>query len=508
MGKTIKIIKPKEKGIKIGLILKRDLGRDFVVNKLSSPKSATKITFYDTPQFDLLKNKVFLICKKYGRKAIFYSISERRKIPFSKDENFFSKFFPFLEISAKVEKVRISSKLSSYEATFFKDVALSNPISKKEENFPEFLVAESKKQEEMSAPFCDLVSFFKEQLYDHFWKLKIPFILNEEKLNLKIDENEPVSSALLKSIRKIAYKIEGFRYGVLKDLHPEYVHEMRVCFRKTRSYLNTFPEVLGPKRAKSLSISASSFAFDLGALRDLDVFISHLKEFLKEIDSRGKDAEILRIFQEKRNEETELVQRIFQSSKFDKFLIRLFNFSKPKETSNVLGRKPFPESGFEKLSVLKSTIKRRMKKYKKSLSADRLHRVRISFKKFRYLFEIIRPFFGKNSKKMKEKLSEIQGCLGFHQDLQIAQKLIEEATNSSDDKDTILVFGALLQLINRKEKKEIKKFDKLYREFERFSIPSFQRGEKNESGGSWSRKGRKRNSKRSSFRQKPTGRGV
>jgi len=499
------IIKPKAERIETGFILKSDISKDFTLKKVSPVKSATKIVFYDTPKFDLLKTKIFAVCKKAGRRTIFYSISEKGKAPFLKGNNFFAEFFPFFEIRASAEKVKISFKLSSFEAILYSDVALFNPIAAKETNFPDFLESEFKKPEEIFFPFSNLPSFFKDHFWEQFRELKIPYILNEEKLNFKVYENEAILSALLKSISKQAYKIEGYRYGVLKDLHPEYVHEMRVSFRKARSYLNTFPEVLGPKRSKSLSIAASSFAYDLGALRDLDVFIFHLKEFLTEVEIRGKENEILNIYEQKWREETEIVQRILNSSKFDKFILRLSNFSKQKEFSNIFGRKPFKESGFEKLSFLKSKIKRRMKKYKKINSPDLLHRVRISFKKFRYLFEILEPFFGRTAAKMKSKLSEIQDCLGFHQDLQIAQKLIEEAADQTEDKDIILAFGALLQLIKRKERKETKKFDKIYREFEKISIPSFFEGGKNESGGSWSGKSRKCNSERSSSGQKLKG---
>ncbi|NMB99217.1 MAG: CHAD domain-containing protein [Thermoanaerobaculaceae bacterium] len=496
------IIKSKEEGIKIGFALKSELGRGLTIKKISPKKNSVKITFYDTPKFELFKNNAFAFCRKAGRRAFFYSISEKGKTPLLKDEKFFAEFFPFFEITAKAEKVKIYSKNIPYEAILYSDVVFSNPISEKEKNFNDFFECEFPKADEIFHPFFNLDSFFKERFWGEFRDLEIPYILNEEKLNLKIDENEAVFSALLKSIRKQTYKIQGFRYGVLKDLHPEYVHEMRVAFRKTRSYLNTFPEVLGPKRSRSISISASSFAFDLGVLRDLDVFLSHLSDFFKEIECRNKENEILKIFERLRKEETEIVHRVLNSSKFEKFLVRLFNFSQPKEKSNALAKKPFKESGFEKLSLLKSTIKKRMKKYKKIGSPDLLHRVRISFKKFRYLFEILEPFYGRAATKMKAKLSEIQDSLGFHQDMQIAQKLIEDAAEQTKDKDIILVLGALLQIIKRKEEKETKKFDKIYREFEKISIPSFIGGQ-NESGGSWSRKSRKRNRKRSSFRQKP-----
>ncbi|MCX7830248.1 MAG: CHAD domain-containing protein, partial [Acidobacteria bacterium] len=392
-------------------------------------ESLSTLVFFDTPKFDFLKKNFLIAGKKCGKRTSFYVIFKNERIAFSKNSELFSQIFPFLEIRSKTRKVQIYLNGKYLNATLYSDVTLVNPLADIESKFNDFLEISVIEGEEIKEAFFDLPSFFKENCFEKFRELKIPYILNEEKLNLKIDKDEPISSALLKAIRKQTYKIEGFCFGVLKNLHPEYVHEMRVAFRKTRSYLNTFKEVFGQKRSAALSIASSSFAYDLGLLRDLDVFQIHLNNFLDEIDSRGKKEEILGFFAAKRREEFEIAQRIFSSEKLSRFLLRLKNFSKDKERTNIFGRKPFSESGFEKLSSLKATIKKRYKKYEKTGTMEFLHKVRISFKKFRYLFEILEPFYGKNSGKIKQKLSDIQDCLGFLQDLQIARNLIEESAN-------------------------------------------------------------------------------
>lgn len=440
-----------------------------------------KLVFFDTPKFEFLKNRIFIYEKRKTNRSYRYIESKKGKVKIRKNETIFKGTFPFFIIEAKRKSIffRISSGRKIKGNLYF-DVSLKNPFSETETEFADFIEADFPLSEEEIIPFKSLEIFLKENFSHKFVELKIPIVLDEEKLGLKLEKQEWTATALSKSLTKQILKAEGYLNGVLKNLDPEYVHEMRVSLRKTRSYLTVFPEVFGIKRSKLLGIEISSYALDLAQLRDLDVVENHLESFCKEINSKGREKEIIKYVQEIKKEEVEIVQRVFSSVKFKKFILRLKNFAK-KRISNVYGRKPFCESAGNKLFLLKSEIKKRMKKYNKSGSPDMLHKVRISFKKFRYLFEIAEFLGGKHSPKIKKVLSAIQDCLGLHQDLLIAENILLQFSKKTDDRDILLTLGALIHLICEKKEKEIKKFVKIYREFEKMEIPIFDKGGKDES---------------------------
>lgn len=444
-----------------------------VIKNISSiSKSVIKIQFFDTPKFELLNKATFVIEKKSKNRYFYYMVRGYDKKTISRKKEVFPELFPFLEMDFKVKKVQlIFNKECIINAFHHYNVIILNPFTGRRTTIEDFFDCHFSATQKIPPFFLDMYSFFEETLCERFIEIEIPFILNEKRLNLKIEKNETLSSALSKSLLKQTIKIKGYRNYFLRNIHPEFVHELRVALRKTRSYLNIFLEVLGPKRSAALSISAYSFAVDLAKLRDLDVFLVNINNFLKEVNSYGKEEKIISFFQNQRNEAFEIAERAINSAKFRNFLLRLENFSKVRERVNFFGQKAFINGGYEKLSLLRSTIKKRMKKYGKNNSPELLHRVRISFKKFRYLFELISPFWGNNSHNLKKKLSEIQDLLGFIQDMRVAKQFIEESITHIEDKEAILVLGSLLQLIKRKEKKEIEKFDKIFREFEKISIP-------------------------------------
>ncbi|GEM_PF-1974602 len=459
--------------------------------------SFIKIVFFDTPKFEFTKKEIFIYEKKKTNHNAYYIDFKRGKKRIEKSDAVFKTIFPFLVIEARSKPTffKISPERKIRGNLYF-DVSLKNPIAETETKFPDFIEADFLVSEKEVTPFTSLGIFLKENFSQKFEELKIPFVLDEEKADLKVGKEDLTATALSKSLLKQILKIEGYLSGVIKNHDPEYIHEMRVALRKARSYLTIFPEIFGPKKSKLLSIELSSYALDLARLRDLDVFENHLQSFCKEIGSEGKEKEVIKFVQEIKKDEIEIVQRVFASAKFKKLVSRLKNSFRKSEARNFHGRKLFCESAKEKFGLLKTEIKKRTKKFRTKGTPDLLHKVRISFKKLRYLFEISECFWKKDQAKMKKILSEMQDCLGYHQDLLIAENNLLNFSKKSDDKEALLLCGALIHLIYEKKEKEIKKFAKIYREFEKIEIPDFCKGGRNESGSSGSGQSRKCNSKR------------
>lgn len=184
-------------------------------------------------------------------------------------------------------------------------------------------------------------------------------------------------------------------------------------------------------------------------------------------------------FSDKRNEAFEILQRVLSSKRFAGFLSRIENLVGENSRDNVYSREPFTGLASKKLGIYKNEVKKRAGKYSSSKDPIDLHRTRIAFKRLRYLFEALEPFFKGDFKNYRKRLVEIQDALGSFQDLRMAQRRVDEVLPATEKRDFLIFYGQLKQLFMLKQKEEENKFLKLFREFEKMKTPRIkERGRK------------------------------
>jgi CHAD domain-containing protein len=427
--------------------LKSEVEKKFKINK-HKDSTSFKISFYDTAKFEELKKKCVLI--KQDDK--FFKFLDKRKEVLDDVGH----LYPYLSIRGRKSDCTISYENGeNFKGVLYQNLTIENPLTKKRKNFKPVI----KIEEETFLSFFD---FIKEKVAQTFLELEIPFILNEQSLDLDFSEGLNSFEGARRAILKELIKIRGYRHFL--EVDPEYLHQLRVSLRKMRTYLKVFGSVFGLKRSQSLSLSAFSFCVDLGSVRDLDVFINHLTAFLDEIKVEDRKL-ILDYFNEKRAYDLEVTCRTIASRKFENFITRVENFAKKKNNLNEFARMNFAEKIKESLAILKKMIKDRVQKFKKTNSPLTLHRIRILFKRYRYIYEIVEESKNKREKKKKESLLKIQDSLGFCQDMRVAENLLKEFLSECEDKNLIFLCGELMQLITLKREKEVKCFLRLYKKF-------------------------------------------
>jgi CHAD domain-containing protein len=111
-----------------------------------------------------------------------------------------------------------------------------------------------------------------------------------------------------------------------------------------------------------------------------------------------------------------------------------------------------------------------------SMSDDDLHELRIQIKALRYICEFFTGQFTTGFRKTIKSFVRFQDCLGYHQDAQVACDNLERMVGNLDhlDSDTLLSFGALMQVQRNIAEAKRRDFQDMWKVFPDI-VKSFQK---------------------------------
>lgn len=248
----------------------------------------------------------------------------------------------------------------------------------------------------------------------------------------------------------IHYKERVILYNVDEDLH-----QFRVNIRKSRAFLKEFAFLLPKEQFIYFYDNLSFFAILTNKKRDLDV----IKERLRKLDKAHVIIQNdISMQQEKEH------QKIADMLKCDTFKDFFRTYQKRLTGETLLSTK---NSRGSIKKTAKKIIKKRHRKIinkidtlEKSVEIEKLHKIRISFKKFRYLLEEFQHVFGdKKIAEMIEKGKKLQALLGDFNDTINQKKLLHTyfKENKKEISDRKKLEKSLLSKTSTTEAKLIKK---------------------------------------------------
>lgn len=465
-------------GVSVLFLDRRELLRAVAAGSLKLGERVSEITwiFSDTPKGDLIKKKSYFYEERWGKKATFHLLRDGMNSNLNEVPDEFSEgCYPFLEVSGKKRRGRVRLKSGGSAAVeYLFGLRAKNPFLDKKVPLKNCFALFTAIEEAGTPDIGEKLGFDAA-----FADLEIPFIHDVGRSGFSILESDDCGTALRKLIRRELYRIKGFSHFTKAGLHPEYLHELRVAIRRLRSYLRIYPAVLGEKRSSSLGLAVSSFGVDLGRLRDLDVFREKLTGWLTETGIPPEmTGRILEPFAAAAKEESEIVSRIISSRKFRDFVVRIENFSCERNCVGTSSIEPYIEASLAAMKLYRNETRKRARKYFSTSDPMDLHRVRISFKRFRYLFESLDHLFDEEAdafRSYRRILVGIQDCLGNYQDIRVAGRLIDEALERTEDKGTLVALGGLKQLLKTKQAEEERNFLKIFREFRKMKEPKMKK---------------------------------
>ena len=231
-------------------------------------------------------------------------------------------------------------------------------------------------------------------------------------------------------------KLLAAQSGVVLDLHPEHVHDFRVAVRRTRSLLGQLRSVLLADVQRHFDLEFRWLADETGRTRDLDVLLEALEGYAPWVsaDLRGGLPDISRhLITLRRDAHAHLVD-VLESDRY-RMLVREWQAFLAAPLPYV----PLTEdAGRSVADVAHGRIGHKVRRIfgrrgriDADVAAADLHRLRIEFKKLRYLVEFFRDLYpAELVDEVIAELKRIQDGLGSINDRRVHHAMLMELARS------------------------------------------------------------------------------
>jgi CHAD domain-containing protein len=206
--------------------------------------------------------------------------------------------------------------------------------------------------------------------------------------------------------------------GVLRDLDTEFLHDFRIACRRSRTLLT---QVRGLFPARELPRFKRTFAWlsrCTGVQRDLDVMLLAFPQFQHMVPGsmRSALAPLRSLLEERRAAAHAELVRELRSRRFRTFLRdwrRFLQRRGPRREAGAAGERPLGETAEISLRRVARELAKAGKQIGSGEYSERLHDLRKTGKKLRYLLEAFRSLYSQSEvERVVRRLRKLQNTLG------------------------------------------------------------------------------------------------
>ncbi|UFH60065.1 CYTH and CHAD domain-containing protein [Sulfurovum mangrovi] len=249
----------------------------------------------------------------------------------------------------------------------------------------------------------------------------------------------------------------------------EALHQLRIHMRKLRAMLQEFEPFFDPKWLKTHKRVLADLMEQTNAKRDNDVALIDIDTFQKQLDGKGKKyLKKLknRLQQKEETLETTLLQFLNGGNLTAELLALREHFN-----SDAIYKKTAKQPLIlVAITIIHQSIQEIItegKELKADASQKAYHKLRIRFKKLRYLLELLSPIIPQdNLKNALSHLKKIQTILGEINDLQVQKNELRSFSKASKGKKKSAL-KVLEKKMRRKEQKRLASFEKAFQTFKK-----------------------------------------
>ncbi len=205
-----------------------------------------------------------------------------------------------------------------------------------------------------------------------------------------------------------------------EDFSEEAVHDMRIASRRLLALVDLLQEVTPHLNLKNLRAVFKNQLDSLDNLRDTQVMLA---EFTENIENLPELATLIK-FLKKRE------KRLLEAAEHDVHEFKLTRIARQIENTrtNLASLNAEQELSPRLLPALDNA---RLKVNQRLQAVDpsqpfTIHRVRIAFKKFRYMLEIIAPILPEFPKTLFKTMHDYQASMGEIQDVEVMLRTLED----------------------------------------------------------------------------------
>ncbi len=283
------------------------------------------------------------------------------------------------------------------------------------------------------------------------------------KPTLPISAEEPAATVALKFLRATLAVIRANEDGIRRDLDVEYLHDLRVAVRRSRTLLRIFAKRLARSEADSVNADFEWLGRITGPTRDLDVHLLELRqEAARLAEEEREQLEPLVGWLGARRQEAwgELVHAL-DSDRYVACIARIEAF--------VACDGPVAQQAAKDMTTIGSFASKRLSKaFAQLLERGRIlgpetpdgpyHRLRLAGKRLRYLVEFFQGLYDPRALEgFLKTMRRLQDELGAFNDACVQQEVLRElahtfAKSGGARAETLLVTGQLVEKLEGRRK--------------------------------------------------------
>jgi CHAD domain-containing protein len=274
------------------------------------------------------------------------------------------------------------------------------------------------------------------------------------KFTLELDGNETAREAMVKVYQALLDTITRNVPGVLADHDPEFLHDLRIAIRRTRTGLSLMKRVLPDSVTGRFSREFSRLGTLTGAVRDLDVYLLAYEGYHKRLPlflRPGLQDYFVKL-RHKRQAEQEKLARMLRTRKTRNTLTVWQRALKQHDRQPAdLANLPVRELADRIILKRYRRVVRSGQELDASTPDAEVHRLRIQCKKLRYSIEFFASLYPKQKRRaLIRQLKKLQNHLGRFNDLSVQQEMLRQSLSDLPagqrrNLDLAASFGGLLK---------------------------------------------------------------
>ena len=221
--------------------------------------------------------------------------------------------------------------------------------------------------------------------------------------------------------------------AVVLDEDPEGVHQARVGIRRLRSDLRIFSVLLDADAVQPLREELGWLAGQLGAVRDLDVLLAHLRRAADRLgpeDKLGCDELLGRLADQRAKVYAELLEAL-RTPRCATLLENVLALVSAPPFASAEAERPADEVVPQLVRFPLGKLRRKGDRLGSTPDDIELHRVRILAKRLRYATDVAAPLVGKRARGAARALARLQDVLGEHNDACVALACLRALTDDT-----------------------------------------------------------------------------
>ena len=295
------------------------------------------------------------------------------------------------------------------------------------------------------------------------------------KPRVQLREGLPAGAAAGLVLLRLADIAEANLPGTLDDLDTEFLHDLRVSIRRSRSVLRELKDVFAPEALAHVRAELKWAQALTGPVRDLDVELLEWEDLAALVppDRAGGLGPLRGLLDDRRRRELAALRRGLRSARFRAALEAWRALAAESQRPEEAG----PSAGVPVEAVAGARIRhvyRRMVRDGRAISAETpdeaLHDLRKRGKELRYLLE----FFGglypsKVVKPMVAALKDLQDMLGRFQDRTVQVEMLrshgEELARMPGGPQALISLGSLIDALEADQREARAEFEDRFAAF-------------------------------------------